>query len=178
MKKFVASIITFAVLLSLCSVSTLAASTENDLGIIMNTKSNNAVYITKTAAYDFRKIPSKSFTPSTINNTMRAAGDPHYTANCDFNNFLGTTIKAWSDSWTDDTKSSKFSIDRIMAKARLYKDDALYSSATDDNNDSSHAGASISKTPATLWGCELYGSHAFELKGYQSWYPETYDGDW
>ena len=176
MKKLLVMLLVVALLSSLSFMTAFAAEEDTAIGtdsLIAEAQANEAILVAGDSVYDFRKLPSKTFSPERLDNqgfTATAALSLNFYANCE----LGSVnSRAWSDAVNG---SSAYPIDRIMATARFYKNSVLASSATDNQMNSSHAGAGVESRHAIWEDPDLYGSHAFEEAGYQSWYPETYDG--
>ncbi|MEL7657878.1 MAG: hypothetical protein AAGU75_18445 [Bacillota bacterium] len=169
MKKLAS--IAFAVVLAFSlSINSFAASTS-----LSAAQDSNGIYVSGNSVYDFTEASYKIFYPSRTDGTYSLSSTPtekYYSCNTEWG-FSATNPRSWSKA-TSDYGNSGWVIDRIMAKARLYVGGALYSDGIDDQTNASYAGAKPSKFPAFhLSSDELYGSHAFEMAGYQSWYPET-----
>lgn len=168
-KKFILS--------SLILTLTIAGSSS-----IASAKTTTQINSYTPQVYDTEKIPSKEFTPYRVDSSTNSQSIEPYATVMHWvakSSWYATDAGAHtiSDSYKDDSKTTKVAIDRIMAKARLYFNNTLDSSAIDDNQYSSHSGAYTRCTSYMhiIGDHEVYGSHAFEKAGYSSWYPETYD---
>lgn len=163
MKKAVATIA--IILLSVSSISLTANASGNK--------------IVPSAVVDTEKVPHKEFQPQLLDNqqnTLRAAAvGPHWVADssCD-EGYFSDNVLSYSASYTDSTKSTRKQIDRIYARLTVYNEKAFAASGTDDQSNSSYAGATASVHFNPWEDGESYGTHKFEHAGYQSWYPETY----
>lgn len=125
----------------------------------------------KSEVLDTEKIPSKAFTPQSLSPDVRAAA-PYWEAQSGQYTLGGTWTM--SDSYTSSSMSSKKSINRIYAKTKHYVDGGLRGSSSDNQYNANHAGANVNKGQWLVGDDEVYGEHAFEHNGFQSWYPETY----
>ncbi|MEK3759649.1 hypothetical protein MKZ07_14470 [Paenibacillus sp. FSL P4-0338] len=124
--------------------------------------------------FDTAQLQEKSFEPANTNTgaKLSAALTPHWTAKTTVTYNSGAT--SVSDSFTDSSKRTRLTIDRIYAKVKLYEDGGHIGSAEDDQSNLSHAGAQFG-SGASASNTEAYGAHKFEHAGFQSWYPETFD---
>lgn len=128
-----------------------------------------------TVVNDTAKVAEKSFQPKPISSqvtTLAASSSPMWYAN----SFIAWNDVATSssDSYTDSTKTTKNKINRIYAQTRCYVNGGFQGNSTDDQANSSHAGAGY-QASASVWDdVESYGHHIFELNGYQTWTPDTY----
>lgn len=80
----------------------------------------------------------------------------------------GAYATATSDSYTDSSEQTRWAIDYIYAKARIYVDGGLKAQLADTQTNSSHAGAT-----ANYWGTGsgngiAYSNHEFRESGYQT----------
>lgn len=130
--------------------------------------------VVKSEVYDKEKVPNKEFTPKSLNPNEKnsLAAVPYWSANSGQYALGGTW--STSDSYTSSSKSAKKAINRIYAKTKHYVDGGLRGSKSDNQYSASHAGADVNKGNWIVGDDEVYGEHAFEHSGYQSWYPETY----
>lgn len=123
---------------------------------------------------DTQRLPEKEFTPKLIANnniSTLSASAPYWTAKSTFSGSTGATT---SDSYGSSDKSTRYSIDHIYAKARVYVNGVFKSEDYDDQYNTSRAGASV-YAQTNFWDDgETFGLHKFEESGYQSWYPDTY----
>lgn len=132
---------------------------------------------TPTAVVDTRKLPEKNFKPQRISNESQSStlaatsSGPYWSAKSIFSGTYGTTS---SDSYGDSTKTTRYSIDHIYAKARIYVGQTFRAENYDDQYSTSRAGITVG-TQVSFWeDGENFGLHKFEHSGYQSWYPESY----
>lgn len=173
MKK---KIISFTLALSMClSLSIPAFATQVDA--LSNAKDANSVVVTGDAVYDFRILPEKSYSPEAIEGVSIRADNPrpYFHAVSELKTgVFNYYAKSYSESTYDSDRSRFLAIDYIMAKAKLYQSDALFSSNTDEQTHASYAGISTDVPGSSKNFLELYGAHAFEQQGYVSYYPETY----
>lgn len=164
MKKTLASIA--IILFSASSLSLTAYASGTDI-------------VPSDVVLDSEKVPHKEFQPQLLDNQQNklsaAATGPYWVADskCD-EGYFSDNVLSYSASYTDNSKSNRKQIDRIYAKLTVYNDKAFAASGTDDQSNSSYAGATASVHFNLFADGESYGTHKFEHAGYQSWYPETY----
>ncbi|MEA4895897.1 MAG: hypothetical protein VB064_11650 [Oscillospiraceae bacterium] len=173
MKKIV-SLACAIIMIFALSINCFAATKYSS---ITEAQANNGLYVSGNSVYDFTKASSKTFVPGrtdgsySVNSTGTeryfSADSTYHSFTCVFRSTSDAYSNYGSDSWV---------IDKIEAKCRYYQDDALAASGIDTEYNASHAGATPSPMPTLLSSSDyIYGSHAFEEAGYQSWYPETYE---
>lgn len=134
------------------------------------------------AVYDYEKIPEKSYCPKRISKDGFYLESPltlYWYAMCKYHDplFFDMWGEAQTDSYCDEEYSQRYAIDYIKAKVKLYVNGILDGSATDDDTNASHAGISLDYETQGSQDYEVYGLHACEEEGYESWYPETYDSN-
>ena len=140
----------FLMLLSSFSITTVALEQNSNM---INT------------VYDTRKLPHKEFSPQHTEQSLSRSSDPApwWVADIDLN-------YATSDSYTDNTYSTRRPIDQIQANFRAYYRNSLDYDKTDIQNDASHASAGFKIVIAD----EIIGQHFFYEEGYERWFVETY----
>lgn len=128
-----------------------------------------------TSVVDTRKLPEKEFAPKLISNDTNistlAASAPYWTAKSTFGGSAGTTT---SDSYGSPDKSTRYNIDHIYAKARVYVNQVFKAENSDDQYNTSKAGITVYAQTSFWDDGETFGLHKFEHSGYQSWYPDSY----
>lgn len=131
------------------------------------------------AVYDTQKIPHKVFSPAALNSanntSLQVLSAPYWEVlSVWYIDDVGTST---SDSWTSSSKTTRYVIDHIYAKTKVYNRGVIDVTKADDQLNASHAGASARCTSIShiFSDHEVYGAHTFEEAGFQSWYPETYD---
>lgn len=168
MKKIVSLLLICGLLLNLTIVS--FAKTDTSLSATV---------------YDTENLSSKSFSPKLLNNnntfilavtpaapSWNCSVTPYYDGVIFGNCYGGIAV---SDSYTDSSHNTRYAIDHIAAKSRVYdKSGALLASKNDDEKNASHAGCEALYSKYVDPGSTLYGNHIFEKSGFQSWYPETH----
>ncbi|RAP73389.1 hypothetical protein [Paenibacillus montanisoli] len=137
-------------------------------------KLNSELRTDQEVIHDFEKISEKGFKPArTSKLTTFAAVTPYYVAKTTVTYTSGAT--SVSDSYTDSSRSTKYNIDLIYAKVKVYEYGGFYGSSEDTQTNFSHAGAQYGSGQALGSDTEAYGLHKFQEAGFQTWEPETYD---
>ncbi|MBU5346332.1 hypothetical protein [Paenibacillus lautus] len=123
--------------------------------------------------YDFERVQEKSFVPAPTSELSTFAVAPYYFAKTTVSHTDGGT--SVSDSYTDSSKTARYSIDLIYAKVKTYEYGGLLGSKEDKQTNASHAGAQYGSGTHLGSDTEAYGLHRFEEAGFQTWEPETFD---
>lgn len=138
------------------------------------------VNTTINAVYDTRKLPQKSYSPKQVRNVKGLSilnstinySSLFWSATAGYASQVGAT--AYSDSYTSSNKSTRAPIDHIYAKVTAYVSGSFQGSKTDNEWDTSRAGACVGVLKSFWQNEETYGNHTFEESGFESWYPDTY----
>lgn len=142
---------------------------------------------------DLEKKPIKSFTPQKIetntpqkneitSNTITPLSITGYwNSICNFDETWPGQhyASAISESYTDSTKSTRWPIDRIYAKVRVINYSGTLIGSAENEQKYSSVASTTSVPDSLVTDDHAISNHAFEMSGYQSWYPENYNsGGW